>query len=199
MYRRQIKRIFDLAAVLIGLLPLLPIFGALSIAVVLSMGRPIFFRQRRIGRGERPFLVWKFRTMLPEHDSSGCFRTPLERITRTAWWIRRLSLDELPQIFNILAGEMSLVGPRPLPAEHVSFMTTEERRRHSVLPGITGWSQVHAVGSAEPSRRLALDVWYVDHVALRTDIAVILKTASVVLSRSTAVHDTGFVTLDRRT
>ncbi|WP_031498185.1 sugar transferase [Bryobacter aggregatus] len=192
------KRLLDAVGLLLLLPVVLPIGLLVAVVIVFTLGRPIFFRQQRIGLNESPFLLWKFRTMLPEQGPDGGIRAPLQRINRVGWWIRRFSLDEVPQLMNVALGEMSIVGPRPLLRDHLGFMTVRERSRHSVLPGITGWSQVHAYGSAEPSKRLALDVWYAEHISFMTDVRVLLKTLSVVVFRPTAVHDTGFMTLDRR-
>jgi lipopolysaccharide/colanic/teichoic acid biosynthesis glycosyltransferase len=198
MYNPYVKRLMDLCLVVLFLPLLLPILCLLAAVIALSPGGPIFFRQWRIGLHERSFRLWKFRTMLPEKDQYGVLRTPMQRITPLAWWIRRLSLDELPQLWNVVRGEMSLVGPRPLLRGHLRFMTERERCRHTVLPGITGWSQVHAYGTAEPARRLAFDVWYAENISLMTDLQVLMKTVSVVVRRPTAVYDTGYLTLDRR-
>ena len=132
----------------------------------------------------------KFRTMTVDRSGGDEFYAPSSRITLLGRWLRRASIDELPQLINVLRGEMSLIGPRPLLAAHLRYMTPEERRRHTVLPGITGWSQVQATGTAESSFRLALDM-VVDNLSLRTDLRTVLLTIRGVLSRSSAVYEPG--------
>ncbi|HEX2293057.1 MAG TPA: sugar transferase [Gaiellaceae bacterium] len=176
------RRLVDLTgASLLGVL-LSPILAGLAIAIRLSMGRPILFRQLRPGYKGEPFEVLKFRTM---KDAAGEDGEPLpdeERLTGVGIFMRRLSLDELPQLWNILKGDMSFVGPRPLLMEFLRWYSPEQMRRHDVKPGVTGWAQVQGRHDIPFSKRLALDVWYVDNRSLRLDLKILGLTVLKVLS-----------------
>jgi lipopolysaccharide/colanic/teichoic acid biosynthesis glycosyltransferase len=176
------RRLVDLTgASLLGVL-LSPILAGLAIAIRLSMGRPILFRQLRPGYKGEPFEVLKFRTM---KDAAGADGEPLpdeERLTGVGIFMRRLSLDELPQLWNILKGDMSFVGPRPLLMEFLRWYSPEQMRRHDVKPGVTGWAQVQGRHDIPFSKRLALDVWYVDNRSLRLDLKILGLTVLKVLS-----------------
>ncbi|MBR4604008.1 MAG: sugar transferase [Kiritimatiellae bacterium] len=148
-----------------------------SLAVYAAMGRPVFFRQERAGLGGRPFRILKLRTM---RDGAG---TDAERLTRVGRFLRKTSLDELPQLFQVLSGVMSLVGPRPLPMRYLPRYTPEEARRHDVRPGITGWAQVNGRNAISWDEKLALDVWYVDHRSLALDAKILWLTVWNVLAR----------------
>ncbi len=148
-----------------------------SLAVYAAMGRPVFFRQERAGLGGRPFRILKLRTM---RDGAG---TDAERLTRVGRFLRKTSLDELPQLFQVLAGTMSLVGPRPLPVRYLPRYTTEEAHRHDVRPGLTGWAQVNGRNAISWDEKLALDVWYVDHRSLALDAKILWLTVWNVLAR----------------
>ena len=148
-----------------------------SLAVYAAMGRPVFFRQERAGLGGRPFRILKLRTM---RDGAG---TDAERLTRVGRFLRKTSLDELPQLFQVLAGTMSLVGPRPLPVRYLPRYTPEEARRHDVRPGLTGWAQVNGRNAISWDEKLALDVWYVDHRSLALDAKILCLTVWNVLAR----------------
>jgi len=148
-----------------------------SLAVYAAMGRPVFFRQERAGLGGRPFRILKLRTM---RDGAG---TDAERLTRLGCFLRKTSLDELPQLFQVLAGTMSLVGPRPLPVRYLPRYTPEEARRHDVRPGLTGWAQVNGRNAISWDEKLALDVWYVDHRSLALDAKILWLTVWNVLAR----------------
>jgi sugar transferase EpsL len=187
-----IKRAFDVAvaaAVLVGLLPLLAVIAA---AVALVDGRPVLFRQRRPGLGGEPFTIIKFRTMshAPECGCEG----DGHRITRLGRFLRSTSLDELPEFYNVLKGEMSLVGPRPLLTEYLGRYTTEQARRHEVRPGLTGLAQVQGRNDVDWGRRLELDVWYVDHRGLLLDLQIVMRTIGVVFSRR-GIHAEGHATM----
>ena len=161
-----------------------PVMLAIGVAIRVSMGRPMLFAQERPGRGGRLFRVFKFRTM---RDARGVDGRPLpdgERLTPLGRFLRASSLDELPQLWNVVKGDLSLVGPRPLLPQYLTLYSPEQARRHDVLPGITGWSQVNGRNGISWDEKLALDVWYVDHWSLALDAKVLLKTASVVLRQS---------------
>ena len=177
------KRLFDLAAVLCGLLLLWPIFAVLAFCVWIGMGWPIVFRQLRPGYRARPFTLVKFRTMTEARDSVGRLLPDADRLTRFGRFLRSYSLDDLPNLWNVLRGEMSLVGPRPLLMQYLERYSPEQARRHEVLPGMTGWAQVNGRNALDWPERFRLDVWYVDHWSLRLDLRILWMTAASVLRR----------------
>jgi lipopolysaccharide/colanic/teichoic acid biosynthesis glycosyltransferase len=170
------KRAADAAAAGLALVALAPVLGAVALAVRASMGAPVLFRQRRLGWRERPFEIVKFRTMRDAHDADGSPLPDADRLTRTGAFLRRTSLDELPQLWNVLRGEMSLVGPRPLYVHYLPFYTDRERRRHSVRPGITGLAQVTGRNTLPWDERLALDVEYVERTSPALDLGILFRT-----------------------
>lgn len=172
------KRLFDIVVSLAGLVVAAPVMAAVALAVAASTGRPVLFRQMRPGRGEAPFTLLKFRTMTAADANR---RSDADRLTRLGGWLRRTSLDELPSLFNVLRGDMSLVGPRPLLMRYLPYYTIRERTRHAVRPGLTGWAQIHGRNLVGWDERLALDVWYVEHRSMRLDLLILLRTASMVL------------------
>jgi lipopolysaccharide/colanic/teichoic acid biosynthesis glycosyltransferase len=176
-----VKRLVDLAVVSVGLVVLSPLMVLLAALIAVSMGWPIIFRQVRAGYLGRPFVLYKFRTMRPSCEGETWFRTDAQRLTPLGRFLRRTSLDELPEILNVLKGDMSVVGPRPLLMEYLSKYTEEQGRRHEVLPGITGWAQVHGRQLIPFSRRLELDLWYVDHWSLALDLKIMIMTILNVL------------------
>jgi lipopolysaccharide/colanic/teichoic acid biosynthesis glycosyltransferase len=184
-----LKRAMDVAGAATGLLLLSPVLAATALAVGASVGRPLLFRQVRPGLGGRPFTILKFRTMREPRPGEVWWETSEERLTRVGRFLRRASLDELPELWNVLVGEMSLVGPRPLLVEYLETYTPDERRRHDVRPGITGWAAVNGRHVIRFKERLALDVWYVDHWSLALDLRILARTVVQVLSR-TDVSDT---------
>ena len=177
------KRLFDLAAVSLGLIVLWPLLGVLALCVWVGFGRPILFGQQRPGYKARPFMLVKFRTMTRAQDARGQLLPDAQRLTRLGKLLRSFSLDDLPNLWNVLRGEMSLVGPRPLLMQYLERYTAEQARRHEVLPGITGWAQVHGRNALDWEERFRLDVWYVDQWSLRLDIKILWMTAAKVLRR----------------
>jgi lipopolysaccharide/colanic/teichoic acid biosynthesis glycosyltransferase len=173
---RAIKRLMDIVGAVVGAIVLSPFLAGAAIAVLVSLGRPILFWQDRAGLHGRTFRMCKFRTMRPARSGEVWFRTDEQRMTRVGRWLRRTSIDELPELWQVLRGEMSLVGPRPLLPEYVPLYTPEQARRHEMRPGITGWAQVQGRQTIPFSRRLALDVWYVDHFSLWLDVRILLLT-----------------------
>ncbi len=161
---------------------LAPVLGALAAAVRLKMGNPVLFRQLRPGYKGQPFGVYKFRTMTDPVDEDGQELSDQERLTGVGVFMRRLSLDELPQLWNIIRGEMSFIGPRPLLMEFLKWYSPEQMRRHDVKPGVTGWAQVQGRHDIPFSKRLELDVWYVDNRSLRLDLRIVGLTLLKVLS-----------------
>jgi lipopolysaccharide/colanic/teichoic acid biosynthesis glycosyltransferase len=178
MYRRHFKRLFDLVIATLGLIVASPVMAVVATAVWVFMGRPILYLDRRPGLGERPFTIVKFRTMRPAND-------PLEidthRLTPLGRFLRRTSLDELPQSWNILRGDMSVVGPRPLLWRYLPYYRPEERTRHQVRPGVTGWAQIHGRNEVDIDRRLMLDAWYVRNLSFALDMRILLATFRIVL------------------
>ena len=180
--RSRLKRGFDVAAASVALALLLPVMMAAAAAVWISVGRPILFRQTRPGYKGVPFRMYKFRTMRQPRAGELWYNTDAERLTGAGRFLRRTSIDELPELWNVLRGEMSLVGPRPLLVEYMDKYTPEQHRRHEVRPGITGWSQVNGRQNIPFSRRLELDVWYVDHWSFRLDLKILMMTLAGLLS-----------------
>ena len=176
----MIKRGLDLALAAAMLIVLSPAMLAVSVALALAAGRPLLFRQTRTGLGGRPFVLYKFRTMKP---SSNACATDAARLTPLGRVLRESSLDELPELWNVLRGDMSLVGPRPLLPSYLERYSPEQRRRHEVRPGITGWAQIHGRNDTTWDERLARDVWYVDHRSLLLDARILLRTVLLVLRR----------------
>jgi lipopolysaccharide/colanic/teichoic acid biosynthesis glycosyltransferase len=181
--RLAVKRLIDIVGAVVGLTLLGPILAWTALAIAATMGRPIFFRQLRPGLHGKPYLIWKFRTMRTPRPGEVWFDTDATRITRLGAFLRATSLDELPELWNVLRGEMSLVGPRPLLVEYLDHYTPEEQRRHEMRPGITGWAAVNGRHTARFDDRLQLDVWYVDHWSLRLDVRIIAMTLAQVLRR----------------
>ena len=177
------KRIFDLLISSLGLILTSPLLAILSVLVWINHGRPILFSQPRPGHKGKIFTLYKFRSMSNELDSNGKPLPDTQRITRLGHFLRASSLDELPELINVLRGEMSLVGPRPLLVEYLPRYSAEQRRRHEVLPGITGWAQVNGRNALTWEEKFALDVWYVDHWSFGLDIKILWLTVGQVLQR----------------
>jgi lipopolysaccharide/colanic/teichoic acid biosynthesis glycosyltransferase len=177
-----VRRLFDLLGASILSVLLAPILGVLALAIRLTMGSPVLFRQQRPGFRGEPFEVLKFRTMKDAADTEGNPLPDEERLTRLGIFMRQLSLDELPQLWNILRGDMSFIGPRPLLMEFLKWYSPEQMRRHEVRPGVTGWAQVHGRHDIPFSKRLELDVWYVENRSLRVDLKIVGLTLLKVLS-----------------
>jgi lipopolysaccharide/colanic/teichoic acid biosynthesis glycosyltransferase len=177
------KRILDLIGTSLGLLLFSPFLLLTALAVRIFLGAPVLFRQVRPGYKGQPFSIYKFRTMTDASDSAGNLLPDSERLTRLGRVLRALSLDELPELFNVLRGEMSLVGPRPLLMEYLPRYSAEQMRRHDAYPGLTGWAQINGRNASDWPSRLAMDVWYVDHWSLWLDIKIIFITMWKVLKR----------------
>jgi sugar transferase EpsL len=186
----------DVVGAATGLLLLAPFLLVAAAAVRGSLGSPVLFRQVRAGLGGRAFELLKFRTMTDARGGDGALRPDAERLTRFGEWLRRTSLDELPELINVLRGDMSLVGPRPLLPDYLPHYSAEQARRHEVRPGITGWAAVHGRNATSWERRLALDVWYVDHWSLGLDLKILLSTVIKVLRRE-GISAEGHATMPR--
>lgn len=184
IYRKYIKRILDFIGALIMLIVLSP----LLLVVILwlhfaNKGAGAFFTQERPGKNERVFKLYKFKSMTDERDKEGNLLPDGERLTAVGRFIRKTSLDELPQLWNVLKGDMSFIGPRPLLVQYLPLYSGSQRRRHKVKPGITGWAQVSGRNAISWERKFALDVWYVDHLSFRLDCIIIWRTVVKVLRR----------------
>ena len=160
------------------------------------MGAPVFFRQTRPGLQGRPFTLYKFRTMTDERDDAGNLLPDGQRLTKLGRFLRSTSLDELPQLFNVLKGEMSIVGPRPLYMKYLSYYTEHEKKRHAVRPGITGWAQIHGRNHLPWDERLALDVWYAENRTFRLDLEILVKTFWQVIRKEGVAPNTDEVEPD---
>jgi sugar transferase EpsL len=191
----QLKRLFDVVVAGVLLVLFAPILATVAAAVAISMGRPVLFRQRRPGLGGDLFTILKFRTMVDATDADGNPLPDAQRITALGRFMRRTSLDELPELVNVLQGDMSLVGPRPLLAEYLSRYSKEQMRRHDVRPGITGWSQVNGRNALTWEEKFALDVWYVDHRSLRLDLRILRMTIGQVV-RGEGIAHPGVATME---
>lgn len=179
----RVKRAIDVVLVLIGMVLLAPLFAVLAWKVRRELGSPVLFTQARPGLHGEVFRLRKFRTMTDERDADGRLLPDEQRLTRFGRFLRSTSLDEIPEMVNVLRGEMSLVGPRPLLVEYLEHYTPEQHRRHEVRPGITGWAQINGRNNMTWDDKLALDVWYVDHRSLWLDVRILLKTLWVMVTR----------------
>lgn len=180
MYRTLFKRILDFSLASILFIALLPVFAAVTIMLMMSLGNP-FFLQKRPGKHEKIFTIIKFRTMNNRRDATGELLPDERRLVGVGKVIRKLSLDEIPQLLNVIVGDMSLVGPRPLLVEYLPLYNQEQKRRHSVRPGITGWAQVNGRNAISWKEKFELDTWYVDHISLALDLKILALTIKNVL------------------
>jgi lipopolysaccharide/colanic/teichoic acid biosynthesis glycosyltransferase len=193
-----VKRLLDLIISLLALIILSPVFLLISILVAILHGLPILFRQKRPGLKGEIFTLYKFRTMRDLVDDQGQPLPDAKRLTKFGHFLRSSSLDELPELINVVKGEMSLVGPRPLLIEYIPLYNTDQARRHTILPGITGWAQIHGRNAITWQEKFALDVWYVDHWSFWLDIKIILLTIVKVLRRE-GISQPGEVSAERFT
>lgn len=184
MYKRFIKRLLDFTIVFCALLILWPILLLITIWLhFANKGAGAFFFQERPGKDERIFKVIKFKTMTDERDENGKLLPDAVRLTKVGRFVRSTSIDELPQLINVLKGDMALIGPRPLMPKYLSLYSPEQRRRHEVRPGITGWAQINGRNNISWTKKFELDVWYVDHCSFALDVKIILMTIKKVLFR----------------
>ena len=193
---RRIKRLVDILVACILLVLLAPVLLVVAALVRINMGRPILFKQTRIGYRGRPFSILKFRTMLAQKDARGQELPDAQRLTRFGRWLRASSLDELPELLNIVRGQMSLVGPRPLLPEYLPLYSPRQALRHAVPPGLTGWAQVNGRNALDWDARLELDAWYVENWSLGLDTRILLSTLLTVL-RSEGISAPGHVSMER--
>ncbi|MBL7978404.1 MAG: sugar transferase [Bacteroidetes Order II. Incertae sedis bacterium] len=187
------KRAFDIIVSLVALIVLAPFILLLAACVTYKIGAPVLFAQDRPGYKGKIFRMYKFRTMTNERDASGALLPDAQRMTPIGRFLRSTSLDELPELWNVLKGEMSLVGPRPLLAQYLAYYSSEQARRHNVKPGITGWAQVNGRNAITWEEKFKLDTWYVDHQSLALDIKILWMTIVKVFNRdgiSAVGHET---------
>ncbi len=192
---RMIKRLCDIVAALLGLLILFPIFAFTAIAIYIRMGRPVVFTQPRPGKDNRIFTFYKFRTMTDERDAKGNLLPDEKRLTPFGEFLRQSSLDELPQLWNVLKGDMSFVGPRPLLVQYLDRYTPEQARRHNVKPGITGWAQINGRRLLDGcwEEKFRLDIWYIDNWSLWLDLKILVLTVFKVLKKEN-ISQEGYAT-----
>ena len=184
IYKRYIKRIFDFILSLIGFIVISPMFIILWIwLTIVNKGAGALFFQERPGKDERIFKVIKFKTMTDERDASGNLLPDAQRLTKVGRFVRSTSLDEIPQLLNVIKGDMSLIGPRPLLVQYLPLYNDTQRRRHEVRPGITGWAQVNGRNAISWTQKFEYDVWYVDNISLSLDIKILVRTIKKVFKR----------------
>jgi sugar transferase EpsL len=194
----MIKRLFDISLSFILLILLLPLMSLLAFFVFIKIGQPIFFIQIRPGKNSKPFKLYKFRTMNNHKDSNGNLLNDELRLTKFGKFFRALSFDELPSLFNVLKGDMSLVGPRPLLMEYLSLYNKKQARRHEIRPGITGWAQINGRNAISWKEKLNLDIWYLDNRSFWLDIKIILLTIKKVILKED-IAERGGVTMSKFT
>lgn len=193
-YPDLIKPLLDRSVALIVLTLLIPVFIGLSLALYLTNHRPVFFRQKRIGKANRPFWVMKFKSMNDQRDQAGNLLPDLDRLTPLGKWIRKTSLDEIPQLINVLRGDMSLIGPRPLLPQYLPLYNDRQIRRHQVMPGITGWAQVNGRNAISWEEKFERDVWYVEHQSFSLDLRILFMTILKIL-RKEGISQAGEATM----
>lgn len=194
MYKRYIKRFVDVTVAAVALLALSPVLIAVAVWLhFANKGAGVFFFQERPGYKGVIFKIVKFKTMTDERDSAGELLPEEQRLTKVGKFVRSISIDELPQLWNVMKGDMSLIGPRPLLPRYIPLYSQEQMRRHDVKPGITGWAQVHGRNNISWARKFELDVWYVDNISFHTDCSIVISTIKKVLKRDDINRD-GYAT-----
>ncbi len=194
--QKSLKRLIDILGAGTALLLLLPMILVLVGVIAWRMGRPVIFHQVRTGLHGEPFGMIKFRTMTNERGADGEFLPDSKRLTTLGYWLRALSLDELPELINVLKGEMSLVGPRPLLPDYLPYYSEGQARRHQVRPGLTGWAQINGRNATDWEQRLSLDAWYIDNWSLLLDLRIMFLTVGKVLRRE-GISAEGHATMPR--
>ncbi|MGA2070552.1 MAG: sugar transferase [Sedimentisphaerales bacterium] len=193
--RHLVKRLFDMIASAAGLIVISPFLVVLAFMVRLKLGSPILFRQQRPGLGGKAFVIYKFRTMTDQRDASGNLLPDEQRLPAFGRFLRSTSFDELPELLNVLKGDMSIVGPRPLMMKYLGRYSPQQARRHEVRPGITGWAQINGRNAVSWEDKFRLDVWYVDNWTLWLDMKIILKSVWMVVARE-GITQHGRATID---
>ncbi|GAB1613819.1 sugar transferase [Mammaliicoccus lentus] len=192
----MLKRTLDITVSFSALIVSAPVILGTAIVINKKIGKPIFFKQTRPGKDEKPFEILKFRTMTEEKDANGELLPDKDRMTKTGDFIRKTSIDELPQLINVLKGDLSLVGPRPLLMDYLPLYTEEQRKRHLVKPGITGWAQVNGRNTISWEEKFKLDVWYVENQSFKLDMFILYKTIMNVIKRKD-ITATNHVTMEK--
>ncbi|MBF0841243.1 MULTISPECIES: sugar transferase [Mammaliicoccus] len=192
----MLKRTLDITVSFSALIVSAPVILGTAIVINKKIGKPIFFKQTRPGKDEKPFEILKFRTMTDERDLNGELLPDKDRMTKTGDFIRKTSIDELPQLINVLKGDLSLVGPRPLLMDYLPLYTEEQRKRHLVKPGITGWAQVNGRNTISWEEKFKLDVWYVENQSFKLDMFILYKTIMNVIKRKD-ITATNHVTMEK--
>lgn len=183
MYRKYFKRLFDIVLSLTALIVLSPVMLVVAVLVWVKLGSPVIFRHDRPGKNGKIFQLWKFRSMTNERDENGELLPDVDRLTKFGRTLRSTSLDELPELWNILKGDMSIVGPRPLLVEYLPYYSEAQHHRHDVRPGLTGYAQAHGRNGVTWDEKLEMDLQYIQHITLKGDIRIICDTAHIVLKR----------------
>ena len=196
LYTIFFKRFFDIMLSMFGLVVLFPVILIVAVLVRIKLGSPVLFKQARPGNDEKIFNLYKFRTMTDATDNDGNLLSDSERLTKFGKFIRSTSLDELPSLFNIVKGDMSIVGPRPLLVEYLELYNDEQRKRHLVKPGLTGWAQVNGRNASTWNQRFANDIYYISNVSLMFDVRIVLKTFVKVFKRS-GISASGQATMEK--
>jgi undecaprenyl phosphate N,N'-diacetylbacillosamine 1-phosphate transferase len=196
MYKRFLKRIFDLVFALVLFILLSPLFLIIVITLLIVTGTNPFFTQVRPGKHNGLFRLIKFRSMNEKKDANGQLLPDVERFTRIGLFLRKTSLDEIPQLLNVIIGDMSLVGPRPLLIEYLPLYSSFQARRHEVLPGITGWAQVNGRNAISWKAKFEYDVWYVDHISFATDIKIVALTLKRIIKKE-GINATNLMTMEK--
>lgn len=196
MYKNYFKRIIDFTAALIGFIALFPILFIVSLLLYIANDGKPFFKQLRPGKGEVIFKIIKFKTMNDKKDKFGNLLPDAERLTNIGRFVRKTSLDEIPQLLNVIKGEMSLIGPRPLLPSYLEYYTPFQNRRHEVKPGITGWAQVNGRNTISWEQKFEYDVWYVDHISFIVDVKIIIKTIQKII-KTNEISAEGHATMPR--
>jgi lipopolysaccharide/colanic/teichoic acid biosynthesis glycosyltransferase len=195
MYKHFIKRCIDMLVALVALVFLIPVFLILIVMLKLTGHKRVFFMQKRVGLNERIFTLFKFRSMTEATDKEGNLLPDSERLTSFGKMLRKTSLDELPQLINVLLGQMSLIGPRPLLVEYLQYYSTEQKKRHLVRPGITGWAQVNGRNAISWEKKFELDVWYVQKLSFLLDLSIVWKTVQKII-KSEGISQDGQATME---
>ena len=191
MYKKYIKRLLDIILSLFGLIIASPIFLIVSLLVLIFLGHPIIFKQKRPGKNEKIFTLYKFRTMTDKKDKSGNLLPNDQRLTKFGNFLRKTSLDEIPEFINILKGDMSFIGPRPLHVEYLNYYNKEQKHRHDVRPGLTGWAQVNGRNSITWTEKFKYDTYYVENISFILDVKIVFKTIKQVLFKENIYSNNG--------
>lgn len=191
MYKQYIKRIIDFCLCIVAIITFSPFLAIVALLIRFNLGSPVLFKQKRVGKGNKTFTLYKFRTMSEARDANGVYLSDVERLTKFGKFLRNSSIDELPELFNIIMGDLSIIGPRPLPVRYLKRYTEEQLRRHEVLPGLSCVDSIKGRNLLQWDEKFALDTWYVDNISFKVDVNIILKTIAVVFNRKGSTSQNG--------